>query len=47
VHVTQGGKTEGLLRDFAMLAAEWNVSEQPKQVVQAIDPDPFSFAPVP
>jgi hypothetical protein len=45
--VPQGGKTEGLLRDFAMLAAEWMMSEKLKQLVQAIDPDPFSFAPVP
>ena len=44
VHEPKGGKTNGLPRDFEMLASKWIVSEALKQVFQAVDPDAFAFA---
>lgn len=44
VHEPKGGKTNGLPRDFEMLASLWIVSEPLKQVFQAVDPQAFAFA---
>jgi Protein of unknown function (DUF1629) len=44
VHQPTGGKTNGLPRDFEMLASKWIVSEPLKQVFLAVDPQAFAFA---
>jgi hypothetical protein len=44
VHVPKGGKTNGLPRDFEMLASTWIISEPLKQVFAAVDPTAFAFA---
>lgn len=44
VHAPKGGKTNGLPRDFEMLASIWIVSEPLKQVFLAVDPMAFAFA---
>lgn len=44
VHAPKGGKTNGLPRDFEMLASIWIVSEPLKQVFQTVDPAAFAFA---
>lgn len=44
VHEPKGGKTNGLPRDFEMLASKWIVSEPLKQVFAAVDAEAFAFA---
>lgn len=43
LHQPRRGKSNGLPRDFEMLAGLWIVSEPLKQVFQSVDPEAFAF----